>query len=190
MPNIWLISDTHFGQESICSFKLSDGSKLRPWDNVDKMDEELIERWNGVVKPNDTIYHLGDVVYNRKALATISKLNGSKRLILGNHDIFDYSDYAKYFKRLHGSFKLDDLLLTHIPVHTNSIAKWTVCNIHGHIHNHDIPDGRYFNVSVERINYTPISLEDLRISVNEKAIKYAIDNTQESANVAFQLAGE
>jgi calcineurin-like phosphoesterase family protein len=120
---------------------------------------------------------------NRKCLATMSRLNGDKRLILGNHDIFDHGDYLPYFKRLHGSFKLDNLLLTHIPVHEDSVAHWVYCNVHGHIHAADIPSGKYFNVSVEMIDYAPISLEDLKVRIRDKKLKYDVDHAASDAKV-------
>jgi calcineurin-like phosphoesterase family protein len=52
------------------------------------MDETMIERHNAKVKPNDVVYMLGDVVINRKSLHHVSRLNGKKRLVRGNHDIF------------------------------------------------------------------------------------------------------
>lgn len=185
MPNIFLISDTHFGHRSICVFTRPDGSKLRPWDDPSEMDEAMVENWNKVVKPDDVVYHLGDVVINRRCLATLGRLNGSKRLILGNHDIFNHEDYLPYFKRLHGSLKLGDLLLTHIPVHHESVAHWTTCNVHGHIHAHDIPSAKYFNVCVEMIDYAPIALEDLKVRIREKSSKYEVDKTQTCVSVTI-----
>lgn len=183
MANIFLISDTHFGHKNICLFKRQDGSPLRPWDNPDEMDEAMVDRWNALVKPNDVVYHLGDVVINRRCLQILRRLNGDKRLILGNHDIFGHNDYLPYFKRLHGSFKLDNLLLTHIPVHIDSIAHWVQCNVHGHIHAQDIPNGKYINVSVEMTEYAPVSLEDLRVRIKEKATKYMIDSNVKDVNL-------
>ena len=160
---------------------------MRPWNDSDEMDEAMIERWNRVVGTNDIVYHLGDVVMNRRCLQIVGRLNGDKRLILGNHDIFDHSDYLPYFKRLHGSHKLENLLLTHIPVHVDSVAHWTTCNVHGHIHAHDIPSGKYFNVSVEVIDYTPISLEDLKIRIQEKSSKFEIDLSKEDAIMSTDM---
>lgn len=154
----YLISDSHYGHANICKFLREDGTKVRPWDDPDEMDAVMVERWNSVVKPGDVVYHLGDVAMNRRHIKTMGLLNGSKRLILGNHDIFDHSDYTPYFKRLHGSYKLDDLLLTHIPVHRDSVARWSLGNVHGHIHEKNIADPLYFNVSVENIDYTPMPL--------------------------------
>ena len=63
------------------------------------------------------------------------------------------------------------MILTHIPVHPESLARWGL-NVHGHLHANrvnlplaQIPDRRYFNVSMEQINYTPISLEEVKTHV-------------------------
>ena len=94
MANKFVISDTHFGHtNSWEKFKLPDGSPLRPFTSNEEMDETMIERWNAKVKPEDTVYHLGDVVINRKHLHLCNRLNGKKRLIRGNHDIFKDKDY-------------------------------------------------------------------------------------------------
>lgn len=52
------------------------------------MDEIIIQRWNEVVKPEDTVYHLGDIALGPidKSLSKITRLNGHKIAILGNHD--------------------------------------------------------------------------------------------------------
>jgi calcineurin-like phosphoesterase family protein len=169
MKTKFVVSDLHLGHTNICKFLRSDGiTKVRPWDNVVEMNETIIENWNRVVGPNDVVYNLGDVVINRRYLELLSRLNGEQRLILGNHDIFHYTDYTKYFSRIYGSVKLDNYILSHYPVHVDSITNsYTHC-IHGHIHEDDIPDIRYFNVSVENINYTPVSLDELKVLIEKK----------------------
>jgi calcineurin-like phosphoesterase family protein len=77
---IWYTSDTHFGHANI--IKYCD----RPWATPEEMDEALIERWNSVVSPDDTVYHLGDVVMNMRNLWKVSRLNGTIILAAGNHD--------------------------------------------------------------------------------------------------------
>jgi len=41
MPSVFLVSDTHFGHTGVCRFTRDDGSKLRPWDDPDEMDEAM-----------------------------------------------------------------------------------------------------------------------------------------------------
>lgn len=166
MSNIFLVADTHFGHKGVTQFLRADGvTKERPWDNVEEMDEALVKNWNKVVGVKDKVYHLGDVVINRKALKILSRLNGEKVLIKGNHDLFRLEEYTPYFKDIRGSHPLAGFILTHIPIHPNSLSRWEG-NIHGHLHSNIVtlsdgsPDTRYMCLSVEHINYTPISLED------------------------------
>jgi calcineurin-like phosphoesterase family protein len=165
MPASFLVSDTHFGHAGVCRFLRDDGTKLRPWDNSDEMDEEMIKRWNETVRPNDKVYHLGDVVINRKALKTLARLNGDKVLIKGNHDIFRLDEYTPYFRDIRGYHVMNGMILSHIPVHEESLARFGT-NIHGHLHynrvmKQQIIDPRYHCVCVEHTDYRPILFEDV-----------------------------
>lgn len=166
MTKTFLISDTHFGHVGVTKFLKEDGTKMRPWDTVEEMDEALIENWNKVVSPQDRVYHLGDLCMNRRYIHTIGKCNGRKVLIKGNHDFFKLQDYLPYFDDIRGSWRLDRFILSHIPIHPDSIN----CrgNIHGHLHHRILDDPRYFNVSVEQINFTPIDFEELKLKFEER----------------------
>jgi len=159
--NIFLTADTHFGHAGMCKFLRNDGTKLRPWETPEEMDEVMVERWNKVVRPNDKVYHLGDVVIARKNLATLSRLNGDKVLIKGNHDIFSLKDYLKHFRDIRAYHVLDHMLLSHIPVHPESKGRFKA-NVHGHTHANVIPDPWYQCVCVEHTDWAPISLEEVR----------------------------
>jgi len=167
MANIFLISDTHFGHAGMCQFLLADGSKARPWTDPDEMDQHMIENWNKTVRPNDKVYHLGDVAIKRAKIAVMQQLNGEKVLIKGNHDIFKANDYLPFFKDIRGTHKLDKFLLSHIPLHPFCLDSWVQCNFHGHLHTNHIMDGdkfhpKYLNLCVENIQYTPIAFESAR----------------------------
>jgi len=173
MSATWFISDTHFGHEKTCTvFKRDDGSPLRPFASAEEMDEEMVKRWNDRVSKKDKIYHCGDVVIARKSLAILDRLNGDKVLIKGNHDIFKLNDYTKHFRDIRGYHVMSGLILSHVPVHPDSIERFG-CNVHGHLHfrrvmKDDKIDPRYFNVSVECIDFAPISLEELRAKIIEQ----------------------
>lgn len=172
MNQPFLIADTHFGHVNATRFLRDDGTKMRPWDDVDEMDEALVANWNRVVQPQDRVYVLGDVVINRRCLPTIDRCNGRKVLIRGNHDIFKLDEYAAYFDDIRGTHMISNLLLSHIPVHPGSFGRCRA-NIHGHLHYHTVMDGavedpRYLCVSVEQINYTPISLDEVIETINKR----------------------
>jgi len=172
MPASFLVSDTHFGHMGVCKFMSKDDPnvKLRPWDNPDEMDEEMVRRWNDTVRPNDKVYHLGDVVINRKALGIMRRLNGDKVLIKGNHDIFRLEEYTEHFRDVRGYHVLNGMILSHIPLHESSLGRFGV-NIHGHLHDRrvmksngyggEIIDPRYHCVCVEHTNFAPILFEDV-----------------------------
>jgi len=180
MPAVFLVSDTHFGHAGVCRFTHPDDPevKLRPWTDPDEMDEEMIRRWNDRVRPNDKVYHLGDVVINRKALKTLARLNGDKVLIRGNHDIFRDDEYREYFRELRAYHVMNGLILSHIPVHEASLGRFG-CNIHGHLHASRVKkargvdartgeilygteiDPRYWCACVEQTDFAPILFEDV-----------------------------
>jgi calcineurin-like phosphoesterase family protein len=166
MPAVFLVSDTHFGHAGVCRFTHDDGvTKVRPWTDPDEMDEEMVRRWNDRVRPNDKVYHLGDVVINRRCLPTLARLNGDKVLIRGNHDIFRDDEYRKYFRELRAYHVMNGMILSHIPIHTESLGRFGV-NIHGHLHHNRVRidgeiDPRYHCVCVEQTDFAPILFEDV-----------------------------
>lgn len=82
MSNIYFVSDTHWGHKNIIQYS------NRPYNNVDEMNEALIKNWNALVKPEDTVYHLGDFAFMpyREFKNTVRRLNGYINVVLGNHD--------------------------------------------------------------------------------------------------------
>ncbi len=59
----WITSDHHFGHQGMCEFSNHDGTKTRPWTDHKDADRIMIEKWNDIVKPDDKVYHLGDVAF-------------------------------------------------------------------------------------------------------------------------------
>ena len=154
MSSVFLVSDTHFGHSGVCTFMRNDGvTKLRPFDNPDEMDEFMVEAWNKKVKPTDKVYHLGDVVINRKALKIMHRLNGDKVLIRGNHDIFRDNEYREYFRELRAYHVMSGMILSHIPLHTDSLGRFGT-NIHGHTHANRVMKPRGFDVKTGEILYS------------------------------------
>jgi calcineurin-like phosphoesterase family protein len=141
------------------------------------MDETMVRRWNERVRPTDKVYHLGDVVINRKSLQILQRLNGDKVLIKGNHDIFKLEDYTQYFREVRAYHVMNGMILSHVPVHESSLARFG-CNIHGHLHYQrvmrprgvdartgeiqysDQIDARYWCACVEHTDYAPVLFED------------------------------
>ena len=162
-PKIFLIGDCHFGHRNIIKYC------NRPFANVEEMTEGLIKNWNSVVGKNDIVYVVGDFALcgKQKIIEIGKRLNGRKRLIIGNHDgasIATYREAGFEFVYNH-SIVLDDFyIVSHIPM-VGISENCPFANIFAHVH--DDPtykdcSCRSFCVSAERINYTPIEFEAIK----------------------------
>lgn len=171
----FLIADLHLGHKKIVEFLNEDGTKCRPWTNVDEMNEALIGNWNKVVQSKDKVYLLGDIVFGKSNLHLLDRLNGDKVLIRGNHDIQDTEVYLSYFRDIRASWPIGDAIMTHIPIHPQSLTRWKY-NIHGHLHGYKVlgsdkrPDPKYICVSCEQVNYTPISFGEVEKIMKERKV--------------------
>ena len=171
--NIWntfVISDTHFFHFKEKNGCITDDTIARYCNRPDDWEERIITNWNNVVKEDDIVLHLGDLTFgNRDRTAAITRnLKGRKFLLKGNHDRrskkwFDECGFTfikKPFIVDCGTFKI---MFSHKP--SFNLPKGTA-NIHGHWHNksHFIAyrqNNLYINVSVEKIDYSPIRLNNL-----------------------------
>jgi calcineurin-like phosphoesterase family protein len=157
----WFTSDTHFGHARIVELA------GRPYKDVSHMNEGIIDGWNALVRPDDTVYHLGDVALGpiHESLQCMSRLNGRKILIVGNHDrpfppmqkgraekIAEWNKvYEKYFDKIVHTlpFQVGDyrFILSHFPYNGDSngderFQEWRPVDngvpiIHGHTHSKD-----------------------------------------------------
>lgn len=165
MSNVFFIADLHLGHGNIINFKQDDGiTPERPFSTLEEMEETLISNWNSVVTPADKVYCLGDVAIKRKSLSLLNRFNGTKSLIRGNHDIFKIEEYLMYFKNVHTQIEKAGFICTHIPIHPESVKRYGV-NVHGHLHRHSLNDPKYFCVSADRINFTPIEYTELTAKI-------------------------
>lgn len=151
---LFVIGDTHFGHHNILGFE----SAHRPFATIEEHDEALVERWNAVVRPRDTVWHLGDVLFGRHSFRHLSRLNGTKKLVAGNHDCYPTALYLEHFNRVVGSAEVKGCILTHIPVHESQFRRYKL-NIHGHLHSRRIADPRYVCVSAEHYGLAPVELD-------------------------------
>jgi len=164
--NVYFTSDLHLGHSNILEFK------QRFHTDLEQMHVAMMEKWNHKVrKHSDIVWVLGDVATTVESLEWLNYMNGSKRLVLGNHDTFQYSVYEKYFDKIchfHKGYK--GMVLTHIPIHPSELEyrswKW---NVHGHIHDpiKNNLGSKYFNVNMDIIGYSPIHLDELREQLRE-----------------------
>lgn len=175
MTNTFIISDLHLGHRNIIKYEADTRGQFS---SIDEHDGEIIKRWNKTVNPTDCVWILGDLVMNKRALPKVGALNGRKRLVMGNHDVFAEGVLDHHVQRLFGcvtkNFQDIRTILTHIPVHTSQVDHRFQFNIHGHLHGHIIPDLRYVNVSMEHWDLTPVPFDVIHDELKER--KKIIDN--------------
>jgi len=150
---IWIISDTHFCHKNIIRYS------GRPFKTIDEMNDEMIKRWNNKVGKDDFVIHLGDFALGNKedVINIKNKLNGNIILLKGSHDYKTIREQG--FLIINGSLEIGNLIFSHNPLRKEEIPKGFI-NVHGHIHEKESLNG--INVSVEKTNYEPIGLEDLK----------------------------
>jgi len=183
MSNLFIISDTHFWHRNILKFQ----PKERPFANIEEHDEVLVENWNVRVRPQDTVWHLGDVAMHIKGLDILRRLNGTKKLVMGNHDIYPIEAYQEHFVSVKACREWQGILFTHIPVHPTQLRRWKG-NVHGHTHSGTVKtpvkrdeglamddDPRYFPASVEHTGLAPVPIEEIKNYFN--LLEHAVTGT-------------
>ena len=170
----YYISDLHFGHENI--IRLCN----RPFSSVREMDKALIDNWNSVVKPNDEVYILGDIVFRsaNNPIDYFKQLNGKKYLITGNHDN-PKPEWYSYFEKIKPDYFVVDngrkIKMYHYPVvEWDGYFRGTI-SLYGHTHNNttnpaykimrDIPNA--YNVGADILGFTPRTLDQV-IECNKK----------------------
>lgn len=84
MRQIWLISDTHFGHEKIIEYT------GRPFKNAAEMDQCIADNWADCVKPQDLVYHLGDVAWRLPGSHLFGSLPGTNNSFLETMTMQNY----------------------------------------------------------------------------------------------------
>ncbi len=153
MSKIYLFSDPHFGHTNM--------ALKRGFKSVEEHDEYIVCQWNKILNKRDVCWILGDITMEKDNYSILDRLNGIKKVVLGNHDKPQHvKSLLNHVNLVCGMFKLDGYILTHCPIHESEIDRFNG-NIHGHVHENTIPDERYINVSAEAINYTPVQFSKI-----------------------------
>ena len=148
MAKTFMISDTHFRDKEV--FEMSGENKN--FKSVADKDAAIISNWNEVVKPEDTVFILGD--FGEPNYMT--KLNGHKYFIYGNHDKPNMADIK--FPIVYKNF----FILSHEPMFITEDGPYA--NIFGHVHNNPIyrtVTSRSYCVCACRNNYTPVEFSKI-----------------------------
>ena len=174
---IWLTSDTHFGDDR-CRH-----GRHRPFDTVEDMDEAIVANWNALVGEQDIVLHLGDFAVTDEAVEQfVPRLNGQIHLTCGNYEdtraaglleehfasvnrgphewapsawwvpVEDQVPGAAIERGIHKSFPI---WLCHYPVQRHE----TLYTVTGHIHELWRVAKDMVNVGVDSWHFRPVPLE-------------------------------
>jgi|SRR6476620_5889714 len=181
--SLFFTSDTHFGHNNIIKYS------NRPFKSTEEMDEAIIRNWNGVVKPNDEIWHLGDFAFatGNRIESILKRLNGRKHFIWGNHDqtfkkeknLLSYFESVRDYKEI--NYNNQKIVLIHYPLLTWNKGHRGAWHLHGHCHgsvNYLNEKTTRIDVGVDNFNYTPVSFEEVK-AIMDKRTYDAVDHHTE-----------
>ena len=173
-------SDTHFNHANIIKFC------NRPFKDVEQMNETMIENWNRVIGPNDTVFHLGDFCLAGAAEWTkvLDRLNGRIYLIMGNHDLKNLrqgfiGSFEHVAMQMHIMVGKQRIYLCHYPFLCFEGGYKNVWQLFGHVHsrksNTGIDAGRLqhlfptqYDVGVDNNDFTPVSFEQVQRIISKQ----------------------
>lgn len=159
---VFFTADHHFGHTRIIELA------KRPFASVKEMDEEMIRRWNEVVARGDLVYHLGDFAFADHDKYLV-RLNGQKRLILGNHDHSNRVKNAKGWATVDGLLcaKVDGevlpITLCHYGLRVWNRSHYGALHFYGHSHGNLPGDHQSCDVGVDCWEYRPVSLDEIKM---------------------------
>ena len=179
---VFFTSDTHFGHSNIIKYC------QRPFNSAEHMDEVLINNWNEVVSPQDIVFHLGDFCFgsDKEWIKILQRLNGTKYLILGNHDlkkIANSNQIKDYFADINMQMRLvvdkQKMLLNHYPFLCFEGGYQNVWQLFGHVHSSKHSTGldkerlvhlfpTQYDVGVDNNNYRPVSFSQVSQIITEQ----------------------
>jgi len=152
----WITADHHFDHAAIIRYC------NRPFSSVDEMNSEMIDRWNLLVRPQDTVYHLGDFTLDKDADKFLSQLNGKIYLVPGGHDKrWIKKSLIAILPPIHIIEVLDTpVILCHYAMRVWDRAHYGTCHLYAHSHGRLSAVGRSIDVGVDNHNFFPLDLEE------------------------------
>lgn len=182
---IWFTADPHFFHKNIIKYV------GRPFKNIEEMNETLLTNWNKLVKKDDLIFVLGDFCLGstKDCGNVLSKLNGNKVLIIGNHeksvlksvvnrDFFNGGIYERLEIRVNDkevSDEFQDLILDHYTMTTWNKSHRGAWQLFGHVHglldNNLNLSPNQMDVGVDSHDYSPISYDRVKEIITQRNLR-------------------
>lgn len=186
----WFTSDEHYGHANIIKYS------SRPFDSVEKMDLEIINRSNSVVKDNDVVIHCGDFTLHKSQFAEriIRQLKGTHIFITGSHDRWmDNVEHVingipislpgyVYERKLEGTY----IVACHYAMRVWPRSHYGSIQVYGHSHGNLPGVGRQLDVGVDSHDFYPVSLEYV-IEATKNNLNLGETNGKETTSSRVQL---
>jgi calcineurin-like phosphoesterase family protein len=173
--NIWFTADHHFGHKRIIELA------NRPFSSVEEMDDVMIAKWNERVAPGDMVFHLGDFAFTDHT-PYLRRLNGEKRLAIGNHDHSNRVKKAKGWSTvdslLHVTVEDTRLVLCHYALRVWNRSHHGALHLYGHSHGSLIGDSQSCDVGVDCWSFNPVSLDEIRAVLALQETRWEPDHHQ------------
>lgn len=196
---ILFTSDLHLGHANIikhCN---------RPFQTVEEMDEFILEKWNAKVRPNDTVYILGDLMFRNKRPPEeyLSRMPGKKHLVVGNHDKawMKKVDLEEWFESVEMMRFMSDgqrkLTMCHYPMMSWPFSNHEGWMVYGHIHDNTAMDywpliarsDRMLNAGADINGFEPVTFEEMaENNLSHKAKAAARKMVEDNRDVFARLA--
>ncbi|MCE4224046.1 metallophosphoesterase [Methylobacterium sp. C25] len=160
---VFFTADTHFGHEGILAPRMA---RPRPFAGIEAHDEAIVARWNDVVRPEDEVWHLGDFAFScsfEHASATFARLNGTKHLVVGNHEKLGRRlPWASQHEGIH-QIAVDGhrLVLCHYAMRAWPGIWRGALHLYGHTHGSLSGTRRSCDVGVDVWDYRPVTLPEI-----------------------------
>ena len=173
MSTVWFTADTHFWHSGILKWH----PDTRPFDDVERMNEEIILRWNKRVMPGDVVYHVGDFAFGaqERSVKILKRLNGGINLVCGNHDKTACGGLVKkhlnIVKPLHEiRIEGQKIILCHYAMRVWNEMHRGSWQLYGHSHG-SLPDDRELlsiDVGMDCHKLAPISFAEVKRLMSHK----------------------
>lgn len=156
-------ADTHFGHAGILSPRMA---RPRPFASIEEHDEALVARWNAAIRPEDAVWHLGDFAFDcttAHATAIFERLNGTKRLIVGNHERLGLRlPWTSQHEGIHQvAVEGRRLVLCHYAMRAWPGVWRGALQLYGHTHASLPGTRRSCDVGVDAWEFQPVTLPDI-----------------------------
>lgn len=181
---IFFTSDIHFGQEGLHRFN------NRPFKDDEDMVSSMTKEWNNMISEDGLVFVLGDIgeTSDKRILDIFSRLNGTKILIRGNHDVI-YKDETlqEMFTEIYDLLDVkiydaeddqyQEIVLCHFPMFDWNNFFEGSWQLFGHLHTRNLPEfgtlktklfPQQYDVGVDANNFRPISYYEIKRIIKEQ----------------------